>query len=346
MPYGADPDGVWFNRVHSYEAGEGAAGRTVHFPRSCLHCESRPASRSARPAPPTSGPRTASCWSMRTLHRLQAVLLGLPLRRARVRRGCRRHEEMHALHRPHLQREPRPKPTACRPASPPARPRRAISAISAIPTPPSRKLVAERGGYDLMPEMGYTPTNKYLPPRPRQRTPAAPARRRQAAPAPPRRRACWAGSSLAALGRSRAVATRLHASRLLRHLLHHGLRRRLRAAGPARRPRRRSSILPPDRWLRLRRASRWRSALITVGLLVLDLHLGRPRARLARLLAMAHLLAVARRRRCRSRPTCRPALFGIGWVFFGQAVVGWPPACSRRSARSSPSAARHDLCRR
>ncbi len=27
------------------------------------------------------------------------------------------------------------------------------------------KLVAERGGYDLMPEMGYRPTNKYLPPR-------------------------------------------------------------------------------------------------------------------------------------------------------------------------------------
>jgi len=30
------------------------------------------------------------------------------------------------------------------------------------------RLVAERGGYDLMPEMGYRPTNKYLPPRPRQ----------------------------------------------------------------------------------------------------------------------------------------------------------------------------------
>src|SRR3546814_20585339 len=38
MPYGADPVGVWFNRIHSFEAGDGAAGRTVHFPRSCLHC--------------------------------------------------------------------------------------------------------------------------------------------------------------------------------------------------------------------------------------------------------------------------------------------------------------------
>ena len=41
-PYGAAPDGVWFNRVHSYEAGEGAEGRTVHFPKSCLHCEDAP----------------------------------------------------------------------------------------------------------------------------------------------------------------------------------------------------------------------------------------------------------------------------------------------------------------
>ncbi len=35
------------------------------------------------------------------------------------------------------------------------------------------KLVADRGGYDLMPEMNYKPTNKYLPPRPR-RAEAAP----------------------------------------------------------------------------------------------------------------------------------------------------------------------------
>jgi Fe-S-cluster-containing dehydrogenase component len=29
------------------------------------------------------------------------------------------------------------------------------------------KLVADRGGFDLLPEMDYKPTNKYLPPRPR-----------------------------------------------------------------------------------------------------------------------------------------------------------------------------------
>ena len=30
------------------------------------------------------------------------------------------------------------------------------------------RLVSERGGYDLMPEFGYKPVNKYLPPRPRR----------------------------------------------------------------------------------------------------------------------------------------------------------------------------------
>jgi Fe-S-cluster-containing dehydrogenase component len=30
------------------------------------------------------------------------------------------------------------------------------------------KLVKDRGGYDLLPEMGYKPVNKYLPPRARR----------------------------------------------------------------------------------------------------------------------------------------------------------------------------------
>ena len=38
-PYGVDPHGPWLNRVHSYEVDDGEHSRTVHFPRSCLHCE-------------------------------------------------------------------------------------------------------------------------------------------------------------------------------------------------------------------------------------------------------------------------------------------------------------------
>ena len=43
---------------------------------------------------------------LRQVHRLQAVRLGLPLRRPRARRGGRHHEEVHAVHRPDLQRDP------------------------------------------------------------------------------------------------------------------------------------------------------------------------------------------------------------------------------------------------
>ena len=40
-PYGKGQSGVWFNRVHSCEVDRdgGEADMTVHFPRSCLHCE-------------------------------------------------------------------------------------------------------------------------------------------------------------------------------------------------------------------------------------------------------------------------------------------------------------------
>ena len=52
-------------------------------------------------------------------------------------------------------------------------------------TPRSSQLVAERGGFDLMAEMGYRPTNKYLPPRPGRRGAGdgmAPAQLEQASP--------------------------------------------------------------------------------------------------------------------------------------------------------------------
>ena len=41
-PYAADPKGVFFNRVQTYEAGCFPKTETVHFPKSCLHCEDPP----------------------------------------------------------------------------------------------------------------------------------------------------------------------------------------------------------------------------------------------------------------------------------------------------------------
>ena len=41
-PYGADPTGTFFNRVQTWESGVFPATETIHFPKSCLHCEDPP----------------------------------------------------------------------------------------------------------------------------------------------------------------------------------------------------------------------------------------------------------------------------------------------------------------
>jgi Fe-S-cluster-containing dehydrogenase component len=41
-PYGADPTGTFFNRVQTFEVGQFPDTETVHFPKSCLHCEDPP----------------------------------------------------------------------------------------------------------------------------------------------------------------------------------------------------------------------------------------------------------------------------------------------------------------
>ena len=40
--YGAEPNGTFFNRVQTWEAGEFPQADTIHFPKSCLHCEDPP----------------------------------------------------------------------------------------------------------------------------------------------------------------------------------------------------------------------------------------------------------------------------------------------------------------
>lgn len=41
-PYEKDPTGTFFNRVQTFEIGEFPNTQTVHFPKSCLHCEEPP----------------------------------------------------------------------------------------------------------------------------------------------------------------------------------------------------------------------------------------------------------------------------------------------------------------
>ena len=161
----ATPRGVWFNRVHTFEEGEGDGARTVHFPRSCLHCE--------EPACVTVCPTGAS---------YKRAEDGIVLVNADICIGCK----LCSWACPYGAREfddddgVMKKCTLCvdRIYNENLRRRIALPAcVAACPTsarhfgdlgdPNSAvsQLVAERGGFDLMPELGYQPVNKYLPPR-------------------------------------------------------------------------------------------------------------------------------------------------------------------------------------
>ena len=170
-PYGKDPLGVWFNRVHSYEVEpkeNNATAMTVHFPRSCLHCET--------PACVTVCPTGASYKRAEDGIVLidEDKCIGCKLCSWACPYGAREYSE---------QRGVMQKCTLCvdriynesfeeidrQPACVLACPTRARH-FGDLGDPDSAvsQLVAKREGYDLMPEMGYKPVNKYLPPRPRR----------------------------------------------------------------------------------------------------------------------------------------------------------------------------------
>lgn len=174
--YQQHPQGVWLNRVHSYEAGTGQDSRTVHFPRSCLHCE--------EPACVTVCPTGASYKRVEDGIVLvnTEICIGCKLCSWACPYGAREFDEDEGVMKkctlcidriynnniPEAERVP-----ACV-STCPAHARH----FGDLGDPESAvsRLVAKRGGYDLMPEMGYKPVNKYLPPRRRNtRTPAAEA---------------------------------------------------------------------------------------------------------------------------------------------------------------------------
>jgi Fe-S-cluster-containing dehydrogenase component len=179
-PYGPNPSGVWFNRIHSFEAGEGEAGRTVHFPKSCLHCD--------EPACVTVCPTGASY--KRAEDGIVLVnpdtCIGCKLCSWACPYGAREYDEDEGVMKkctlcvdrienqtlPEIDRVP-----ACV-STCPAHARH--FGDLGDPTSPVSQLVASRGGFDLMPELGYRPVNKYLPPRPRRPDTADPPRKPEA----------------------------------------------------------------------------------------------------------------------------------------------------------------------
>ncbi len=178
-PYGREPFGVWFNRVHSYEvqvlanpeSATGQANRadmTVHFPRSCLHCET--------PDCVTVCPTGASYKRVEDGIVLvdEDKCIGCKLCSWACPYGAREYSAIEGvmkkctlcvdrIYNEHLDESER------QPACVQACPTRARH-FGDLGDPESEvsKLVAERGGRDLLPELGYKPVNKYLPPRPRR----------------------------------------------------------------------------------------------------------------------------------------------------------------------------------
>ncbi|MCK5445114.1 MAG: 4Fe-4S dicluster domain-containing protein [Rhodospirillaceae bacterium] len=168
-PYGKDPDGVWFNRVHSFEVDRGdGPGVTINFPRSCMHCDNA--------ACVTVCPTGASY--KRAEDGIVLVntdkCIGCKLCSWACPYGAREFDEdegvmkkctlcIDRIYNETLDIEDRQ--PACVLTCP-------VSArhYGDFNDPNSNvsKLVAERAGRPLMPELGYNPTNRYLPPRARR----------------------------------------------------------------------------------------------------------------------------------------------------------------------------------
>ena len=164
-PYAAHTSGVWFNRIHTFEAGEGESSRTVHFPKSCLHCE--------QPACVEVCPTGASY--KREEDGIVLVnadtCIGCKLCSWACPYGAREFDDdagvmkkctlcIDRIYNENLAEAERiPACVATCPAQ-----ARHFGDL-ADPASEVSMLVAARGGYDLMPELGYKPVNKYLPPR-------------------------------------------------------------------------------------------------------------------------------------------------------------------------------------
>ncbi len=166
-PYGGDVDGVWFNRVHTYEHETETGGRTVHFPRSCLHCENA--------ACVTVCPTGASYKRVSDGIVLvdEDKCIGCKLCSWACPYGAREFDTdvgvmkkctlcIDRIYNANLLEEDRVPacvaacPTGARHFGDVGDPASAVS-----------ELVATRSGVELMPELGYKPTNRYLPPRAR-----------------------------------------------------------------------------------------------------------------------------------------------------------------------------------
>lgn len=166
--YGADTVGTFLNRIHTFEVQpEDAPAQVIHFPKSCLHCEDAPCVTVC----PTGASYKRAKDGIVLVNEDDCIGCGLCAWACPY--GAREMDQAEGVMKkctlcvdriyneniPEIDRVPscvRTCPSSARHFGDLGDPNSDVS-----------KLVAERGGMDLMPEMGTKPVNKYLPPRPK-----------------------------------------------------------------------------------------------------------------------------------------------------------------------------------
>lgn len=175
-PYGSDPTGTWLNRIHTYEvqpqgAENPAPAQIIHFPKSCLHCEDAPCVTVC----PTGASFKRQEDGIVLVNEDHCMGCGLCAwacpygaremdAAAGVMKKCTLCvDRIYNENIPEVDRVP-----ACVKSCPAGA--RHFGDLSDANSEVSQ-LVADRGGFDLMPEQNTKPVNKYLPPKPKD-TPA------------------------------------------------------------------------------------------------------------------------------------------------------------------------------
>ncbi|MEZ5881788.1 MAG: 4Fe-4S dicluster domain-containing protein [Nitratireductor sp.] len=168
--WGDNPSGAWLNRIHTFEiTPEGAPAQIVHFPKSCLHCEQAPCVTVC----PTGASYKRADDGIVLVEEDKCIGCGLcawacpygaremdPAEN--VMKKCTLCvDRIYNENLPEVDRTP-----ACVRTCP-ANARH--FGDFADPDSNVSRMTAERGGFDLMPEMETQPVNKYLPPRPKAR---------------------------------------------------------------------------------------------------------------------------------------------------------------------------------
>ena len=166
--WGAEPVGAFLNRVHTFEVTpDTGPAMNVHFPKSCLHCDDAPCVTVC----PTGASFKRAADGIVLVD--ESICIGCGLCAWACPYGAREMDPVEQvmkkctlcvdrIYNDNIPEEDRI-PSCVRTCPAGAR------HFGDLGDPGSdvSTLVAERGGFDLMPEQGTAPVNKYLPPRPK-----------------------------------------------------------------------------------------------------------------------------------------------------------------------------------